>query len=61
MIFEQLASAAMLFAKFHAGTRKSLRNVWLLLLKQPMKFVLNVNIRCSTISRESLGDLATVI
>ena len=28
MIFGQVASAAMLFAKFHAGTRKSLSGFW---------------------------------
>ena len=40
MIFGQLVSAAMLFAKFHAGTRKSPLDVWLLLLKQPIRFAL---------------------
>ena len=40
MIYEQLASAAMLFAEFHAGTKKSLLDFWLPLLEQPIKFVL---------------------
>ena len=39
-IFGQLANAAMLFGKFHAGTRKSLSDFWLPLLEQPIKFVL---------------------
>ena len=39
MIFGQLASAVMLFAKFHAGTRKSLSEFLLPLLEQPIRFV----------------------
>ena len=39
MIFGQLASAAVSFVKFHAGTRKSLSDLWSPLLKQPIKFV----------------------
>ena len=40
MIFRQLASAVMLFAKFDAGARKSLQDNWPLLLEHPTKFVL---------------------
>ena len=36
-IFEQLESEAMLFAKFHAGTRKSLSNFWTALFKVTVK------------------------
>ena len=39
--FGQLTSAAMLFAKFHAGTRKSLSDFWSPLPEQPTKFVLS--------------------
>ena len=39
MIFGQLVSVVMLFAKFHEGTqKKSLSDFWL--LEQPIKFVL---------------------
>ena len=34
MIFGQLASVAMFFAQFYAGTRKSLREYWHLFLEQ---------------------------
>ena len=44
MIFGQLVSAAMLFAKFHAGTRKSSLDFWPPLLKQPIMFTL----KCET-------------
>ena len=37
--FGQLAIAAMLFAKFHAGTRKSQSEFWPPLFEQPIKFV----------------------
>ena len=40
MIFGQLASAATLFAKFHAGTIQSQSDFWASLLEQPIKFVL---------------------
>ena len=40
MTFGQLAGAAMLFAKFHSGTKKSLLDFRLPLVEQPMKFVL---------------------
>ena len=40
MIYGQLARAAMWFAKFHAGTKKSLLDFWRPQLKQPMKFVI---------------------
>ena len=40
MIFGKLASAAMLFAEFHTGTKKSLSDFWPPLLEQPIKFVL---------------------
>ena len=36
----QLASAAMLFVNFHAGTRKSLSDFWPPLLEHPIKLVL---------------------
>ena len=42
MMFGQLASSAMLLAKFHAGTKESLSDSWLPLLEQSTKFVLNV-------------------
>ena len=45
MIFGQFASAAMLFFKFNAGTRKSLSDFCLPLLEQAMKFILNTIIR----------------
>ena len=38
--FEQLASAAMLYAKFHAGARKSPSDFWPPLFERPIKFVL---------------------
>ena len=44
-MFGQLA--AMLFAEFHAGTRKSLPGFWPPLFEQSIKFVLI----CKTISR----------
>ena len=37
MIFGQLASAAMLFTKFHVGTRTSLLDFWPPLLERPIK------------------------
>ena len=40
MIFGQAASAAMLFAKFHAGTRKFLSDFWPPLLEHPIQFIL---------------------
>ena len=40
MIFGQLASEAMQFSKFQAGTRKPLTDFWSPLLEQPVKFVL---------------------
>ena len=40
MIFERLASAAMLFARFYVGTGKSLSDFWPALLEQPINFVL---------------------
>ena len=43
--FWQLASATMLLAKFHAGTRKSLSDFWPPLLEQSIKFVLMLIIR----------------
>ena len=43
MTFGQLASVTMLFAKFQAGTRKSLSDFWLTLLEQPIKFVLRMS------------------
>ena len=39
MIFEQSSSVASSCATFHAGTRKSMSDFQLPLLKQPMKFV----------------------
>ena len=46
MIFAQLAHAATMFAKFHAGshadTRKSLLELWPFLLEQGIKSVLTV-------------------
>ena len=42
MTFWQLANAAMLFAKFHAGTRRLLSDFWPSLLKQPIRFVLKL-------------------
>ena len=41
MIFGQLATAAMLFAKFHAGTRKLLSDFWPPLLEEPIKLCPN--------------------
>ena len=40
----QLVSAATLFAKFHAGERKSLSDFRPPLLEQPIKFVSNFSI-----------------
>ena len=40
MMFWQLASAVMVSAKFHTETRKSLSDLWLHLLEQPIEFVL---------------------
>ena len=41
MIFGWLAIAAMLYATFNAGTRKSLSEFWSPLLEQPITFVLS--------------------
>ena len=40
MVSGQLASAAMMFTKFHAGIRKSLSDFLLPGLEQPIEFVL---------------------
>ena len=42
MIFGQLSSVAVLFARFHAGTRKWLSDCWPPLLEQPIKYCLIV-------------------
>ena len=43
MFLEQLEIAAVLFAKFDAGTRKPQPEVWPPLPEQPIKFVLISN------------------
>ena len=48
MIFGQLASAALLFAKLPSGTRKSLADFLLPLLEQPIIFA--ANFCCVTVS-----------
>ena len=42
MILRRLVSLATLFDMFHAGTRKSLLDLWPPLLQLPIKFVLSI-------------------